>query len=350
MQTETETTREVIKRYPSLRKLYRESLWESLARSNAIAMGVVVLALIALPWVQTSRGQGKVSAYNPNDRVLRVDAFVDGRIKSWRVNEGVEVKEGDIIAEMADFDPQFIDRLQAERDALVKRFEAARKATEVAKRNLVRQKQLFDEGLSARREFERAEIDYAGYLAAEAAATAELTRIDTRLSRQNNQFIRAPRSGVISRIVAREGTEIVKSGEVLAILVPKSVQRSVELFLNPIDLPLVQNGQQVRLQFEGWPSIQFSGWPSVAVGTFKGYVANVDPNVDETSQFRVLILEDLKEPWPEEQYLRQGMRARGWIQLGTVSLGYELWRNFNGFPPTVEKPQAMDSSQDKQKK
>jgi RND family efflux transporter MFP subunit len=336
----------MMNRYASVKKLYQESLGQKLARINSIMAGIVLLGLIFLPWVQTSRGQGKVSAYNPNDRELKIDAAVDGRIVQWHIQEGDEVKEGDTIAEMADFDPQIIERLQSERDALTKRFEAARKATEISKRNLDRQKKLFLEGLSARREFERAEIDYTSHLAAEAAASAELTRIDTRLSRQSNQFIRAPRAGIISRIVAREGTEIVKSGEVIAILVPLSVQRSVELYLNPIDLPLVLKGQKVRLQFEGWPSIQFSGWPSVAVGTFPGVIANVDPSVDQkTGMFRVLVLEEPGQRWPEERFLRQGMRARGWIQLNTVALGYELWRNFNGFPPTIEKPEESNSGE-----
>ncbi|MEO0663241.1 MAG: hypothetical protein AAFZ87_17025 [Planctomycetota bacterium] len=28
------------------------------------------------------------------------------------------------------------------------------------------------------------------------------------------------------------------------------------------------------------------------------------------------------------------MRTTGWIQLETVSAGYELWRQLNAFPPT----------------
>lgn len=324
--------------YKSLRRLWVGSLGKPLAVVNGIILCVTCIALVALPWVQTSRGQGRVTAYNPNDREQKIDAPVDGKIAHWLVNEGIEVKQNDIIAEMTDFDPDFVPRLIAEREALAKRLSAAQKATTTAKKNLDRQKELFDEGLSARREYERAEIDYMGFLAAEAAASAELTRIDTRLSRQSNQFIRAPRGGVISRILVREGTEVVKAGNIIAVLVPKAVLRSVELYLDAIDLPLIQVGQIVRLQFEGWPSIQFSGWPSVAVGTFPGQVANVDPSVDQNGKFRVLVLENKDTPWPEEQFLRQGMRARGWVQLGTVRLGYELWRNFNGFPATVEKP------------
>jgi multidrug efflux pump subunit AcrA (membrane-fusion protein) len=327
-----------IKNYKSLRMLWRESLGKPLAIINGVLLGFTLLALVILPWVQTSRGTGKVSAFNPNDREQKIDSPIEGKIARWNVNEGSEVKLNDVIAEMSDFDPEFFPRLRSERDALAKRLSAAQQATLTAKKNLDRQKELFDEGLSAKREYEKAEIDYMGYLASEASASAELTRIDTRLSRQSNQFIRAPRGGVISRILVREGNEVVKAGNIIAVLVPKAVQRSVELFMDAVDLPLVQPGQTVRLQFEGWPSIQFSGWPSVAVGTFPGKVANVDPSVDPQGKFRILVIEEPNSPWPEEQYLRQGMRARGWVQLGVVRLGYELWRNFNGFPASIEKP------------
>ena len=42
-------------------------------------------------------------------------------------------------------------------------------------------------------------------------------------------------------------------------------------------------------------------------------------------------------PWPSSIYLRQGVRTHAWVQLGRVRLGYELWRQFNGFPPSLPK-------------
>ena len=40
--------------------------------------------------------------------------------------------------------------------------------------------------------------------------------------------------------------------------------------------------------------------------------------------------------------------AKGWVLLGQVSLGYELWRRLNGFPPlpSIEKgaPAALPSA------
>ena len=91
-------------------------------------------------------------------------------------------------------------------------------------------------------------------------------------------------------------------------------------------------------QFEGWPAVQFSGWPSVAVGTFGGTVALVDATDDGQGQFRILVVPAPGETWPDARFLRQGSRANGWVLLDTVPLGWELWRQFNGFPPSMDVP------------
>jgi adhesin transport system membrane fusion protein len=170
-----------------------------------------------------------------------------------------------------------------------------------------------------------------------ALARKELTEVEGKLSTQRSQIITAPRDGTVVRLLANEGGEIVKQGDPLFVLVPESAQRAVEIWVSGNDAPLVSPGRHVRLQFEGWPAVQFAGWPSVAVGTFGGEVVNVDASSNEVGQFRVLILADTEDgqEWPEERFLRQGVRANGWVLLDQVRLGYELWRQMNGFPPVV---------------
>jgi multidrug efflux pump subunit AcrA (membrane-fusion protein) len=169
-----------------------------------------------------------------------------------------------------------------------------------------------------------------------AKARADLTRLDGRVARQATQKVSAPMEGTVWRVVARQNGEFLKAGATLVIIVPKTTRTAVELFLDGNDVPMVDAGRPVRLQFEGWPALQFSGWPSVAVGTFGGRVLLVDATDDGKGKFRVLVEPDPNdEPWPSAQYLRQGVRANGWVMVGIVSLGYELWRQFNGFPPVV---------------
>jgi len=118
--------------------------------------------------------------------------------------------------------------------------------------------------------------------------------------------------------------------------VPETTNLVVELFMDGNDVPLIHAGDSARLQFEGWPAIQFAGWPSVAVGTFGGKVLLVDSTDNGKGKFRILVEPDPNsEIWPSTRYLRQGVRTNGWVLLNKVSLGYELWRQFNGFPPTV---------------
>ncbi len=164
----------------------------------------------------------------------------------------------------------------------------------------------------------------------------ELNRLDSLLARQSTQRIYAPRAGTLLRLLAQQGAEFVKVGDPLAVLVPDTDAIAVELRVAGRDAPLISQGRHVRLQFEGWPAIQFAGWPSVAVGTFGGTVAFVDAADDGLGAFRIVVVPDEGEPWPEGRFLRQGVRANGWILLDEVRLGFELWRQFNGFPPSVE--------------
>lgn len=182
-----------------------------------------------------------------------------------------------------------------------------------------------------------------------ASSSAELARIEVRLARQSAQSIVAPRDGTIFRIVANgHAGEIVKAGDTLAVLVPETTDRAVELWVSGNDMPLVHEGARARIQFEGWPALQFSGWPSVAVGTFAGKVSFVDATDNGAGQFRVLVVPEDGATWPAAIYLRQGVRTQGWVQLGQVRLGYELWRQFNGFPPSLPKePEVSEGEHEK---
>ena len=96
--------------------------------------------------------------------------------------------------------------------------------------------------------------------------------------------------------------------------------------------------------------MQFAGWPSVAVGTFGGRVAAIDATDDGTGSFRVLVKPGREDDWPADRYLRQGVRANGWVMLNQVPLGYEIWRQLNGFPPVVSQDEPGKSKKDSGKK
>ena len=177
-----------------------------------------------------------------------------------------------------------------------------------------------------------------------AATEKEIADITAKQTMQK-QPVLAPQDGYIFKLMVSQGGQIVTQGASLLELVPSSPDRAVAIKVDGNDAPLVsskdqqQRPRKVRLQFEGWPAVQFSGWPSAAVGTFGGIVSVVDSTDDGQGKFRVLVLPDPDEPpWPNELILRQGVRANGWVLLNEVPLGWEVWRQMNGFPPVV----AMD--------
>lgn len=251
--------------------------------------------------------------------------------------------------------------------------------------NYTRQKSLRDDGLASQREYELADLalrrskaNVASARAAVKAARGQLTasraalnrtqaatnaevenaeaslrtaetdiaesqgglaRLDVTISRQQAQTVVAPVDGQILRVISRQGGEQVTRGQALAVMVPETDDRAVELTVDGNDAALIKRGSHVRLQFEGWPAVQFSGWPSVAVGTFGGEVAFVDAADDGRGNFRVVIVPDAEEGgWPNPRFLRQGVRVKGWFLLNPVRLGFEIWRQFNAFPPIVDSP------------
>lgn len=300
----------------------------------AASLVLSALFLTFVPWIQTSYGIGSVTALNPDDRLQTVNALTSGRINHWFVREGSKVKMGDPIVEIIDNDPLLIQRLTAERDAIQRKYDAAKIAMETALIDLNRQSDLFKRGLSARKEYEQATIHYKELKSKEASAAAELTKADVQLSRQATQTVRAPRDGTIIKVNSGDMATFVKAGDILATFVPDNVEQAVEIYASGLDAPLIYPGRKVRLMFEGWPAVQFSGWPSVAVGTFGGVVKIVDNSLSPGGTIRYLAVPDPEdEPWPSDYFLRFGAKTKAWVLLDEVPAGYEIWRQLNSFPP-----------------
>ncbi len=402
--------------------------FRTVARWVTAGFVFMILVIALVPWQQNVPGSGKYSAFAPIERQQTLGAPVSGRVTKWYTSEGSRVEEGDPIVDIADNDPQILERLKREREAYQQKLQASRNSVtaraqellgleksrvsaiaaaenyvEIAvqkvrarerkadaaertlatsKLNLDRVKRLHERGLRSVRDLELAELDYAkseaeldqaradliggrqdlkakraqlektdadtrakleskrsSLASAESSVAsneAAMQQIESKLAKQSTMSVRAPRSGTIMRLLVQPGSEYVKSGEALAVLVPDVHEPVVELWVKGNDMPLIQDGDTVRLQFEGWPAVQFVGWPSVAVGTFGGVVSLVDASDDGKGRFRILVKPDPNdEPWPSKRFLRQGVRANGWVLLETVPLWYELWRQFNGFPPVI---------------
>jgi multidrug resistance efflux pump len=169
---------------------------------------------------------------------------------------------------------------------------------------------------------------------------AEVAKNENELSnyriRGSQKWLIAPQTGQIIKAKKAGINEIVKEGEMIVEIVPNSFLYAVELFVKPMDLALLNKGQDVRLQFDGYPAIVFSGWPNSSYGTFAGKISAIETNRNENGQFRVLIVPDENEKkWPSN--LKIGTGAQGFALLNNVPIWYELWRQLNGFPPDFYK-------------
>ena len=157
-------------------------------------------------------------------------------------------------------------------------------------------------------------------------------------------FITAPQTGYVVRALKEGQGEIVKEGEDLVTLMPANPRLAAELYVKPMDVPLLRVGRRVRLQFDGWPALVFTGWPGSSFGTFGGVVQVID-NIDSQGKYRILVThEPGTEPWPIP--LRVGTGIYGWALLDDVPVWYELWRQINGFPPNYLGDAPADLAKD----
>ncbi|MCF8324961.1 MAG: HlyD family secretion protein [Leadbetterella sp.] len=189
----------------------------------------------------------------------------------------------------------------------------------------------------------KAEGDRFGSISAAASTEAEVIKLENTLAnydaRQQLFFITAPQSGQITKAMKAGIGEMLKEGDMIVEIVPQNTKLAVEMYVSPLDLPLINKGQKVTFIFDGFPAIVFSGWPQTSYGTFSGIITAVETSVSSNGMFRVLVAEDKNDrPWPKN--LRLGGGSKGIALLKDVPIFYELWRNINGFPPEFYVPET----------
>lgn len=250
------------------------------------------------------------------------------------------------------------------------KLEAERVRYENARNQFERNRKLFDAGNIALTKFQEIEYKFQGSQADYMNAQTELDRVraeyldkinktesdisntyselfDARgeLSKLRNEYsnmqirntqyqILAPQSGIVVKAVQSGIGETIKEGDPVCTILPDGNDMAAEMYIHANDVPLISKGKKVRIEFDGWPALQVSGWPSVTVGTFGGEVKVVDQVNSKPGMFRILVVPDKSdEPWPKQ--LRQGSGIKGWIMLNNVPVWYEIWRQLNGFPPSL---------------
>lgn len=295
---------------------------------------IALMCCLFLPWVAFTTGFGVITSIDPNERTQRINAPVDGFVGTWHVKEGQFLKKGDLIAELSDNDVNLLERFEQEKTAARAALASANLMRDTARINLERQLNLFRDGLSARKEYEKAKIDYSKLEMEIAKAQVTLTKSESQYSKQSSQTIRAPRDGWVIRLLPGELGQLIKKGSPLAVFAPQVNNPAVEVWVDGNDSPMIQVGQIARVQFEGWPSVQIPGWPSIAINTFSGKVHLVDQASSSGGKFRVLIVPEGK--WPSIAVLRLGLHAKAYIRLSDSFILREFWRKLNNIPALPE--------------
>ncbi len=264
---------------------------------------IAAIGLIFLPWRQFVTGTGRVIAFDPLDRRINVEAQVAGRVKVLNVVEGQLVKEGDLIAEIQDNDPNLIRNLEAKQQAIVsrrafaqgrvdsltnqiaqqklakaqaidsaeQRVISARIAAETAVLNFERTKDLFAKQLESERNLELATLardstaadlasaqanlnrtgnDFDASIAATeasrgsaqseiASAERDLSAIQIEISQNLRQVVTAPRDGIVLAVSVTDGTYL-SPGSPICVIIPETESRFVEIWVDGNDLPHIR--------------------------------------------------------------------------------------------------------------
>lgn len=181
---------------------------------------------------------------------------------------------------------------------------------------------------------------------------AQVTKLENEYTnykiRNSLLYVTAPQNGFINKALTGGIGVTFKEGEELVGIMPSQYDLAVETFVRPIDLPLLHIGEEVRVQFDGWPAIVFSGWPNVSYGTYGAKVVAIERFISDNGKYRILLAPDEKDhPWPEA--IRVGSGARTIALLEDVPIWFELWRQINSFPPNYYQPENGQANNKKDK-
>ncbi|HJR99312.1 MAG TPA: biotin/lipoyl-binding protein [Flavobacterium sp.] len=74
-----------------------------------IAISIIAVAMLFLPWTQNISGSGAVTTLKPNQRPQSIQSVISGRIEKWYVQEGDFVKKGDTILFISEIKEDYMD-------------------------------------------------------------------------------------------------------------------------------------------------------------------------------------------------------------------------------------------------
>src|SRR6266404_5539349 len=218
-------------------------------RSRAATIGLTLTAVLLCGWA-TWLALGQVTVYEVSDRATLeaptaahpVASRVEGRVVSAHLELGRQVAANEVLVEL-DAEPERLTLREAQAQLAGLRAQAEAIESEMrADRN----------GLEAYRKSSGVAIDQAR------AREAMIARLNNDIEQRR---IYAPVAGRLGRVEPLRTGAVVRSGDVLASIVPEGATRAVAFF--PIaSVGRLRAGQPARLRLDGFPWTQYGTLPA----------------------------------------------------------------------------------------
>jgi adhesin transport system membrane fusion protein len=209
-----------------------------------ISIILILVAILFLPWEQTIKGKGFLTALDPTERHHPVLAPVDGFIDKFYVKENQFVKSGEPLFKMLDLDKNYLVKLESVKRDLEIQIEntkiemknleneisetknilekglyvfaqkisqnsekvkslkfkqkAIKKNHEIEENNFERIKKLYQDGIESKREFEKSENIFV-----KAESEKENIRIEIEITSKNSEILQNEQQKFLSEIESK---------------------------------------------------------------------------------------------------------------------------------------------------
>ena len=250
-----------------------------LAHYAGLFASAVPVQITTVTWVYPSQTMAEFNAsgYVVAQRRASVASKATGRLERLAVQEGSQVRQGDILAELENGDvkaeyAQAAAQLAAARADLVK----AETEKRTAERNFRRYQNLWEQKVIPQAEFETAEDQYTRTRAGVDAVKANIRALEAASNRASLLIeytaIRAPFDGVVltknadvGEVVAPFGSSINAKAAVVTMADLTSLM--VQADVSESFLPRVHVGQGCEIQLDALPDSRFPGTVDTIVPT-----------------------------------------------------------------------------------
>lgn len=292
--------------------------------------------------IETVNASGKVFP----EVEVKVSPDISGEIIELSVEEGDSVRKGAILARIyADIYTTQRDQASAvvsQQEASVAnsraQLESLRSALDLAQRTYERQKQLVDDKIISRAEFEQAEnaleaakANYNAALQGIKSGMASIKSAEASLQRANKDLSRtsvlAPMDGVVSLLNVKKGERVVGNSmmagtEMMRIADLSIIEVRVDVGEN--DIPKVKLGDSALVEVDAYNNRKFKGIVTKIAASSTSSGGNAALSTNDVTNFKVHIrllpndYKDLIDPArPKSFPFRPGMNASADIQTRT---------------------------------